>query len=260
MVTTVKKRMLRAAAMLFIAVIIASVMPTFCFAGQQYVFDNADLFSPDQEEELNALCEKYSEKSEMNFAIMTSDEENGGVMQYADDAYDALYYDGSYTSGCLFLIDMYNRKPWLTTSGDMIGKLSDSFIDDLVNGDIVHEYLVDGEYNEAAKYVIDGVYGHMYNSLSAGEFIVAAVIGAIVALIFKFSVSHGYELKGSQYTYDVKSNSNVKLRVKTDAFTHTTVTRTPRSDSSSNSGSGGGSSSHTSSSGNSHGGGGGRSF
>lgn len=256
---TLRTKRVSAAFILILSLFFAfSILAIPSHAQQRYVYDNADLFSDEEEAKLNELCQKYSEKSSMNFAIMTSSEENSGVMEYADDAYDALYYDGSYTSGCLFLIDMYNRQPWLTTSGDMINALSDSYIDSLVNGDTVHEYLADGNYADAAEYVMDDIYGTLYNSLTIGEFIVAAVIGAIVALIFKFSVSRGYELEGSQYSYDSKSNSNVNIRAKNDTFIRTSVTAVPRSDSDSSSG--GGSSSHTSSSGNSHGGGGGRSF
>lgn len=264
---------------LWLAILCALVLAlglSAAVAEQPRILDRADLFTNDEEDQLNALILQFQQDTGMDFVIATVAEAHAGTpQQLADDLYD----DGGYGlddahSGILYLIDMSVRKPHLSTTGEMIRYMNDARINN------AHEYcwdqLHDGEYFEAAQrmiYAVNYCVEQGYSSqtgdysirapkaLTMTEIFISAAIGLVVALIFGFSVKSGYSLKGSTYDYDFRSNNTSDLTGTRDMFTHTTRTRTRKPDPPQSSGGGGGGTSiHTGSSGASHGGGTGRGF
>lgn len=266
---------------LWLAVLCALVLAlglSFARAEQPRVLDRADLFTNDQEDQLNALILQFQQDTGMDFVIATVAEAHAGTpQQLADDLYDQGGYglDAEH-SGVLYLIDMSVRKPHISTTGEMIRYMNDARIEN------AHEYcwdqLHDGEYFEAAQrmiYAINYCVEQGYSSqtgdysirapkaLTMTEILISAAIGLVVMLIFGNSVKSGYELKGSTYDYDFRSNNVSKLGNTRDVYTHTTTTRMRKPDppqTNGHSGGGGGTSVHTGSSGTSHGGGTGRGF
>ena len=252
------------------------------------VIDDAGLFTPAEEAQLEALIETFREKTGMDFGVVTtsSPHEEGRQQAIAD----ALYEQGGYglgeeRSGGLYLIDMYERIPYLCTTGALIDYMTDERIEsahdsnysDLVRGDFasaagtmilsVQEYVRRGI--PEGQYQYDVITGQRvtarHKALTTGEITLSAGVALAAALIFLGSVKRSYSLKGSTYDYNFRENSDVTLTARTDDYIRTTTTRTRKAPPPSSGSSGGGSragrsSIHVSGGGMRHGGGAGRKF
>lgn len=255
----------------------------WAMAAQPAVIDDARLFAAYEEAELESLIEAFREETGMDFAIFTSDAAYNASQQ---EVSDAIYEQGGYgldeeRSGVLYYIDMYNRIPYLATTGKMIDYLTDERIE------AAHEnsygYLANGQYGNAAAAMIQAVASYVkrgipegqyqydvvtgeyvtprHKALTGSEILVSALIGLVVALLYTKSVQGSYTLKGSTYNYDVRSNVHMQMTDTQDQFLRTTTTRTRKAPPPSAGGSSPGRSSvHTSSGGMRHGGGAGRKF
>lgn len=250
---------------------------TTASAEEQRVYDQADLLTSQEEEELENLAKQYSDEWSMNFlAVTTEDAEGKSSMDYADDFYDACFPENSEEDGVLFLIDMDNREIYLSTSGEAIRYLTDSRIERIL--DEAFEEVADGDYygtfaaffENTEYYLKQGIPSNQYNyDTETGEIdryqkpkqITAMEL--VIALIAALAAAGGacawiigkYQLKFEDFHYDAYTDSDVELSVKEDRLINTFVThrRIPQN----NGGSGGSrSSTHRSSSGRSHGGGG----
>jgi len=255
-------------------------------AASPAVVDMADLFTYAEETSLTAMIDEFRHTTGMDFAIITSYEEHDESIQ---DIADALYEQGGYGlrdeySGILYLIDMYERTPYLCTTGEMIDYMTDERIEEAHN--LCWDDLAAGAYSDAAEtmiaavtayyqrgipegqYQYDAITGRMltarHKALTSGEIGVCAIVAAVIGFLFVKSVQGGYSLKGSTYRYDLRENSSVTLTESVDDYLRTTTTRTRKADPpSGGSGSGshsGGSRVHTSSGGMRHGGGAGKRF
>ena len=92
------------------------------------VVDEADLFTPSEEEALTLLIEQFRDKHQMDFGIVTTYASHGDDSQQevADDLYDQGGYGiGEHANGILYYIDMYERIPYLCTTGEMIDYMTD---------------------------------------------------------------------------------------------------------------------------------------
>jgi len=249
------------------------------------VIDDADLFSAQEEAELLSIISSFQSETGMDFVIYTSDDPHSESMAaIADDLYDYGGYGlDEDCSGVLYFIDMYERTPYLSTTGAAIDYMTDERIE--ASHDSSYNFLASGRYAEAAAQMIYAVYGYWemgipegqyrydvitgqrltarHKVLTGSEMLVCALIALVVGLLFIKTVQGRYTLKGSTYQYAFRENSTVHLTQKNDQFLRTTTTRVRKSQSSSGGGSGGhsgGSGVHRSSSGRSHGGGAGRKF
>ena len=206
---------------------------TIVSADINFVVDDANLLSSEEEQQLREDLASFKEQYNMDAVIVTSNDLGGkSQMDYADDYFDYNGYGvGEDKSGLLLLIDMDDRKVWISTSGEAIKYFTDSRIQNIV--DDITTQLKNADYFEGC------------NGLGAG-LIVASVVSLLVVNSYKNSKS----ISTANY---VDRNSIVFTRKK-DRFisTYTSKTKIERNNSSS-----GGSSTHTSSSGNTHGGGGG---
>lgn len=260
---------------------------TGAMAAGPAVVDDADLFTDHEEQQLTALVEQFREQYEMDFGIITTAGAHDRTQQeIADEFYEHGGYGmGEYNSGILYYIDMYERIPYLCTSGLMIDYMTDERIE--AAHENVYDYLAYGQYVDAAAAMIETVGAYMrkgipegqyrydvitgqrlssyHKALTTGEIGVCAILAAIAALIYTASINHGYSLKGSTYDYSFRENSEVTLTDRTDEYLRTTTTRTrkaqpPPPSSGGSSHHSGGSGVHTSRSGGSFGGGAGRKF
>lgn len=269
-------------------VVLLCVLTCFCFCAQAEgarIIDDANLFSADEEIALYGLIDRFQQQTGMDFVIYTSaaahDESQASI---ADDLYDYGGYGlGEERSGILYFIDMYERIPYLSTTGAMIDYMTDERIE--AAHESCYSLLASARYADAAEQMIHAVYGYLekgipegqyrydiitgqrltarHKVLTGSELLVCALIGLVVALLFIKTVLGRYSLKGTTYHYAFRSNSDVEVTAATDEYLRTTTTRTRKPDpSSSSSGSShsGGSGVHHSSSGTSHGGGAGRKF
>ncbi len=256
----IKKRWLAASLCLLLGLALSAL------AAPRPVVDGAGLFTAAQEAELRTQIETFREKTDMDFAVITSSDAHEGS---AAEVADALYEKGGYglgddASGALFYIDMYQREYYLCTTGAMIDYVTDERLESAL--DACAPSMGRGDYAGAAQRMLKAVQRYAeqgipegqyrydvltgrrltarHKRLTPGETLVCALIAAAVGLIFVKSVEGRYKLKGSTYAYDFRDNSLVKLTGQTDDYLRTTTTRTRKPDPPRSGGHGGGGSHH----------------
>ena len=264
------------------------MLPVLAVAELPHVVDDAGLFTKNESAQMEAIIEQIREVYQMDAVVVTSyapktntDEKGSNTQAWADDYYDFNGYGmGEDGAGLLYLIDMHNRVPCISTKGVMIDYINDHRLEELF--DCSHSDLRDGDYGRAALAVLarleqflaerveEGSFRYdaetgarlsgLYNKLTEREMRLAILCGVGTMLLMVCIVSGKYSLRGSTYHYNFEENCNLSWLEKRDDYLRQTITRTANS-SDSGGGSGGmGSSVHTSSSGSSHGGGVGRGF
>ena len=100
----------------FISSIIISLIFTITInADLNFVVDDANLLSSQEETKLRIDLENFKNEYNMDAVIVTSNNLNGKSQQdYADDYFDYNGYGvGKEKSGLLLLIDMENRNIWI---------------------------------------------------------------------------------------------------------------------------------------------------
>ena len=259
------------------------MMPIAALADAR-VFDDANLFTSAEIQQLEAYAEQLWADYGMDVLVLTSEK---APLNDSLDFADLFYEDHAVSEdGLVYFIDMRNRVPTISTSGKMIDYITDYRLDVLL--DAGYDDLARGRYGSAAMTVLrrlntylgqgreegsyryDAVTGvrltEEYNRLTSYEIAIAAVVGAAVAMIIVASVSGSYSLKGGTYRYDLNGNAARTLTRDEEQFVTQRVTRHRNEPTHTSSGShtshssGRGSSVHHSSSGRSHGGGSGRKF
>lgn len=250
------------------------------------VVDQIDLFSSDEEAQMERVIERIRDNYQMDAVVVTTrlpSMSDSALTDWADRYYEDHGYGlGEDRAGMLIMIDMGNRYVHISTAGVLIDYLNDSRKDDLL--DAAQNALSIGRYGQGAlnmlrqmeTYLRTGREDHtfrydeatgarlsgMYNSLTRTEGLVACLAGTAAAAALVFSVIGSYSLKGGAYHYDRAANTACKFTDEKEQFLrqHVSRMRTPPPSSSGGShggGSGGsGVSVHTSSGGMSHGGGG----
>ena len=220
------------------------------------VIDHADLLTTDEEQKLQERVQKAIDRMGMDLVILTIDNaERKTSMAYADDFYDYNGYGiGSDKSGALILIDMDNRQIWISTTGKMIERISDSDIDSII--DSGYSDLKGGDYYSCLLKCTASLekYGRGHY-ISAAEWCLAAAVSVGCGAAACIAVRSTYKFKKVHDVYPYRENSTVDLPVQEDRFVNTVVT-TRQIPTSNGGGGGGGGSSHMGSSGTSHGGGG----
>lgn len=263
------------------------LLPMLAMAETQPVVDDASLFTASEIQQMTAIIRRIQETYQMDAVVVTSravKEDSwgdGDVSQaFADDYFDYNGYGlGTDEAGLLYLIDMTNRVPVISTKGVMIDYITDHRLEEMFDNSA--SYLKHGQYGQAAITVLttlegflqegreegsfryDAVTGErlsgLYNKLTKSEAVFSVIVGLGCALLFVCVVSFRYSLKGSTYKYDPAQHCQISWLDRKDRFLRQSIVRT-RNEPSGGGGHGGGgggfgSSVHTSSSGSSHGGG-----
>ena len=120
------------------------------------VFDNAGLFSKDDVAEIEQAITEFQIKTGFDFAVLTTDDYLGfkNESAIADSFYDAEKFGvGYYNSGMLYYIDMNQRVPYVSTTGEMI-RIFDR-VTNIKAHDACHPFLASGEYKEAVLKMIE---------------------------------------------------------------------------------------------------------
>lgn len=231
------------------------------------VVDDANLLSENERNELIEDIEKFREKYNMDAVIVTSNDLEGKTPRdYADDYYDYNGYGlGNNKSGLLLLIDMDDRKIWISTSGDAIEYFTDNRIDSIISD--ISKYLSNGEYFDACNIFLTDIQYYMDSGVPEGQYtyseedktlkigLIALGVAAVVASISCIVVVNSYKNAKSVSSVNYVDNNSIVFTRRRDTFVNTFTTKTKIEKN--NSSGGGGSSTHTSSSGNTHGGRGG---
>ena len=141
------KKLLRMLSMLTMLAAFA-LSPAAALSG---VYDAADVFSTDEEDDLSTRLEKLEEQIDgWKFAIVTTDDAEGKTARdYADDRWDA----STDTDGALVLFDFDNGEVYISCAGDAMALYTDARIESILADMFV--YIPNGLYYDAAVAFID---------------------------------------------------------------------------------------------------------
>lgn len=255
------------------------------FAYQNAVFDDADLFSASEEEQIIDELLEFSDLTDYSLAVATTDDAQGkSSMVYADDYLDELIdNNGWQESSMLILIDMDNREIYVSTAGDCVSWYDSSLVDDIINNgydDLSNgfyasavismidyatlinpsDYDSDNNYVDYYEYEYEYDYGYSSEPVSeSNNFLIYALIGLAAGGISVFLVMNSYKNFGKG---DEFSSSDIKLDLTASNDTvisrNVVTTKIPKNNNNNHHHGGGGFSGgvHRSSAGRVHGGGG----
>ncbi len=243
----------------------------------QKIFDNANLFTDQEEERLTELAVDMAEQISMDVLICTTNTTNGlSIDDYAHEFYQngGFGYDGRGGAGVMLVIDMGSRRLSVYESQleDVHFRFLDAELDVMI--DAVSPYLTDQDYYGGAVEFIDMLptYSDEEQVSDPGAYdgtgdtqytvdgkpiketrwplrlLIAAVIASIAVIIMHFSQKSKKVTNPHVYMRD----NRLDLREHSDIYTHTTtVKRKIETDNGSGGGhsggshSGGGSHSHS---------------
>ena len=267
--------------------LIAAMLLVPCMAlASSRVIDDAGLFSESEIAKMEELIASMQEAYQMDVVVLTSEEAGyKDTQDFADLYYENHGYGiGDDKAGLLYLIDMRNRVPCISTAGAMIDFITDSRLEELF--DCSYDQLKAGQYGQSTLTLLrklesflkagrqEGSFRYdrdtgkrlsgVYNPLTGAETLVALLAGLAVAFIMYRAVTSRYSLKGGTYRYNLAENGSCRLTRNDETFLRQSVSvvrhDTNPGGGGGHSGGGGGSAVHTSSSGMSHGGGVGKGF
>lgn len=251
-------------------------------APAERVYDNADVLTDEEEEQLRQYIAKLEQKSHVDLVLVTIDQPVGEddytweqtMMNLADDFYDERAYgwDQAYGDGALLLDNWYEdengsqKGSWLSTSGKMervIGAYEEGKVFDRM------DVYIDSSPYKAYRAALEQLAGYGDTSSTAdGErgagVLGAIVISAIAAIVYAVSNLRQNKAKDTTVATTYVLNGSPEMKYKADNFlrksvTHHRINTDSGGGGSSRSGSHGGGGSyghHSSSGGHSHGGGG----
>ena len=115
--------------LLMMVFLLLSVLPAS--AAEQRVFDNADLLTAEEEQNLQQFCEDAKEEYDIDFAYLTTKDTEG----LSTREYGAQFYIeqnlgvGEDYSGAIFVLDMGEREGQLVTCGEAMEMITDADAD-----------------------------------------------------------------------------------------------------------------------------------
>ena len=268
-------------------IVVMLLVPCMALASSR-VIDDAGLFSQSEIAQMEELIAAIQDAYQMDVVVLTSyDAKKNDTQDFADLYYENHGYGiGDDDAGLLYLIDMNNRVPCISTTGAMADYITDSRLEELF--DCSYDQLRAGQYGQSTLTLLRKLESFLkagrqkgslrydretgkrlsgvYNPLTGSETLVALLAGLAVAFIMYRAVTSRYSLKGGTYCYNLAENASCKLTRNDETFLRQTVSVVRHNSNSggggggSHGGSGRGSAMHTSSSGTSHGGGVGKGF
>ena len=266
-------------------IVVMLLVPCMALASSR-VIDDAGLFSQSEIAQMEELIAAIQDAYQMDVVVLTSyDAKKNDTQDFADLYYENHGYGiGDDDAGLLYLIDMNNRVPCISTTGAMADYITDSRLEELF--DCSYDQLRAGQYGQSTLTLLrklesflkagrqEGSFRYdretgkrlsgVYNPLTGAETLVALLAGLAVAFIMYRAVTSRYSLKGGTYRYNLAENGSCRLTRHDATFLRQSVSvvrhDTNPGGGGGHSGGGGGSAVHTSSSGMSHGGGVGKGF
>ena len=233
-----------------------NILTTPAVDATEKVYDFADLFTDEEEQQLYTKITNYINEYNLDLAVVTIDENNKTPREYADDFYD--YNDFNQQGGVLFLIDMYNRKIYMSTTGQAIKMYNDYRINTAL--DEVYTYMSDEEYYEGTSSYIDKISNYAKDGLPTSNkeeksltssIFMSLLIGLIgTAIIMAILIFKNKMVRKATTAREYLNKNSIKIQNMGEILISSNTTKHEIDHSSS------GSSTHTGSSGSSHGGGG----
>ena len=153
----------------FVILLVFCVLGSVAYATENRVFDYADLLTPEQESMLQQDIKSFQKDTAIDCVFLSSKEAIDSQSDYADSFYDQNQFGyGKYKSGVLYLIDMYNRIPILSTAGSAIDIMTDLRIQ--YAHDICYNDLREGNYFDAARKMLVVLQAYIYDGVPFGQF------------------------------------------------------------------------------------------
>lgn len=241
--------------LLMMVFLLLSVLPAS--AAEQRVFDNADLLTAEEEQNLQQFCEDAKEEYDIDFAYLTTKDTEG----LSTREYGAQFYIeqnlgvGEDYSGAIFVLDMGEREGQLVTCGEAMEMITDADADAI--WDEISGYFSDGDYyggmeqlwwdvdSLCADYQTYGAEGRPKSDAFFSESPVSS--GGGIAMIVLLAAAFSAVIAGVSVMSMRKACKNVHpftdgraylkengcyLRTNQDTFanTHTTMVPIPRED------------------------------
>ena len=220
---------------------------------ETFCYDDFDVFTSEQEAELNENCKYVQDKYGINVYISTCERVYGTATQWGTDfIYEHnMDYDENMVViilNCQKINDLpYNYHFDIYTYGHAAKKITDSEINKLVwssaGDDIVSttDSSTETRVNGLKQLTIDSgvAYAWIYSDRWLIVIIITLVIGLIISLITVKSIKSSYSKKRDNNSFSYSANSNLNLTVKEDVYSHKYVTSVRISSSSSGGGGGG---------------------
>lgn len=215
-------------------------------AHKQLVMDEANLFSKDELASLQSQAEKYGNKRDISYYIITiEDAGSGGVEDYTDTFYHEEVKTGDKeVDAIMVVIDMKNRRVDIGGFGRMHEHLNDDRVD-MVH-DKIGADLSKGDYYDAMETFLKTSYQYSGYKLHANpqnpfyntfvQLLVAVVIGA--SIVWAMVHQRGGKVTTTRRTYENIKRS--KVIQKRDRYIRTSVTKRRKPKQSSSGGGGGG--------------------
>jgi len=149
------------------------------FAQEQRVFDQADLFSEEEEQALEDQIAEIKSRARLDLVVVTTEDAQGKASRsYADDFYDTGGFGiGKNYDGMLFLIDMDNREIYISTAGAMQRFLTDSRIESML--DHAYDYVQRGDYAGAATQAMEDAESWYHKGIPGGQYLYDEETGEI---------------------------------------------------------------------------------
>lgn len=231
----------------------------------KWIHDEADLYSVQEEQEINGQLQKIRDEKGIDTVIVTVSGTDGkSARDFADDYLgEGGYGYGSENNAILLLIDMGGREFYISTMGaDTLKCFNDARIDKML--DNIAKDIVSENYLECADSFMDDVSQYMGTDPAVKErgpvtgmdiavrLLISLAVGAAVSLATWCILRRGTPV--AVHAGDYLVEDSIKITGSEDTFINcvTTTRHIPKESS-------GGTSTHTSRSGQTHGGGG-RSF
>ncbi|WP_238996666.1 TPM domain-containing protein [Paenibacillus pinistramenti] len=196
------------------------------------IYDEAQLLTQEQIDQLNAVAARYSAKRETDFIVYTTDNpDHLDVVDLTENFYDdnGPGYDKSHGNAVLLTLDMRNRDVYLAGFSKGEEYLDDSRLDKI--RDKITPDLSSGDYEQAFETYIKTASRYMGfrpgvnpdNLLFNGWFQigVSAVIGVIAVGVMAYR--SGGQVTVNRMTYEDAAASGVVSHE--DRYLHTTTTR-----------------------------------
>lgn len=185
--------------------LILFLFPTANAVDSDYLIDNADLLTEDEEIMLLTEIEEFRNKNGIDVIIHTTPETYGKeVYEYADDFYD----NGDYSEdGLIFVISMAERDYYTSTCGSLVDSLPDYMIDSLCEPVVI--CLSDGSYYKAFSVYLSQIDGYINNDSYVGNDDYFVLAGDYYTDEFIYENNYEDEY---QYENKVSSSPNVFTR------------------------------------------------
>lgn len=140
---------------IFILSLLIFIMPitslsSFAETDKQRVYDEVELLSEQEINDLEEMTKKYSDKRETDFVILTTNS-SASAKKYMQDFYDekGLGYDSEHGNTAIMTINMNNREVYLAGFYKGEKYLTDKRLDKV--RDKITDDLTDGQYLQAFK-------------------------------------------------------------------------------------------------------------